>query len=841
VPIDPLPYAERAKRPCNKAARRAVGRQVLLGSGSILTVLLLCLSRPALAACSNTTPVSGETVDCTGASTTPITANAGQNGLTINLQNGAALNTGGSRAIDLGGSAQINLLGNSRIDNDQSIDIFVLGNSSGLLMAGSSSLNATGLNGEAAVFNGNSVIITLGDNASINTSGTNGNGISLFGNNDIVTLNDASSINIQEGTGLLIGGTGTHVTLNGGSSILSAGGNGAGVNFYNGGNHVLVVNQGASIEGRTDSNAVKLSHTDTLFNYGSLSSETVTTIVGDNTAGIDDSVGNAGTIFSGSGTAIDLRAGDDQLQLGTGSKITGLIDGGAGNDSLLLFGHGSDGNIFQNFETLTMVGENWSLTGNSTFATSVAVAAGRLAINGTITTPFTGIGAAGILGGSGTLNSNVTSLGTLAPGNSPGTLTIGGNLTQTGGAFDIEFGKGATDRIDVTGTTTLSGGPTVNAIPVGGASGTNAIFLHSAGGITGGVGAVNYQGNGAAMVNQTANDLSLITVDGTPAVASDFAASQTGLDFLDDVGAEQIAGLNGCDDNSCGTASKHLWARGFGRFANEGAKDGNQAFDYRIAGTALGGDMEIAKGLRIGASLGYSNTEETVSHDAADADINSGLAALYAHYQQGRFFLTGAVSGGWQSFDLSRKVNSDTRTVNGAGVPIGSAETDEADATTHGWLFGSSLQAGARFSFPHGWLLTPSAGIAYQHQWVNGYGEHGAGAGDVSIADHQADALRLKAQLVLSQDYQLTGYTVTPHVKVGVQQQYNLGGNTGGSFSDGSDFTLALTDNSRTIGLVGVGVQVAFENGLATYVDYDGAMASGRTVHSVTGGLRYSW
>jgi outer membrane autotransporter protein len=61
------------------------------------------------------------------------------------------------------------------------------------------------------------------------------------------------------------------------------------------------------------------------------------------------------------------------------------------------------------------------------------------------------------------------------------------------------------------------------------------------------------------------------------------------------------------------------------------------------------------------------------------------------------------------------------------------------------------------------------------------------------------------------------------------------------AFSDGSDFALALADNSRTMGLAGVGIEAAFENGLSTYVDYDGALASGRTVHAITGGLRYSW
>jgi uncharacterized protein with beta-barrel porin domain len=809
----PHPLTDSSQANSSGAAR---ARAALLGGASILAVLLLCSPAPALAACSNTAPVSGETVECTGASTTPITANGAQNGITVNLRDGAQLNSGVSDAINLGGSAHINLFGNSQIVGDSNTAIFVVGPNSGLTMSGNSTITGSGISANGIRFDGDNSVLTFNDNAAIITTGPNGDAIHAFGDNMVITFNDQSSINVQEGAGLRVGGTGTHITLNGRSSIQS-GGFGVGINFYNGNHRVLTINDQASVRGRTNSSAVLLGHDDTLINRGTLSSETVTTLVGDTSSAHSDTVQNFGTISSGSGTAIDLGAGNDSLTLGTGSKITGLA----------LIGTGSDGNVFLHFETLTMNGQDWSLSGTSSFATRIDVTQGRLAINGAIDAPATNVANAGILGGSGTLTSNVTSDGTIAPGNSPGTLNIVGNLTQNGGAFDIESGKAGTDRLNVTGAVTLNGGPTVNVIPVGGASGTNAVFLHSDTSITGGIGAVNYQGNGAAIVSQTATDLSLISVDGTPLVASDFAAAQTGLDFLDDVAAEQVAGLGGCDDNRCGNTSNHLWARGFGRFATEAARDGNQAFDYRIAGTAVGGDMEVAKGLRIGASLGYSNTETDLSQQAANADIDSGLAALYANYRQGSFFVTGAVSGGWQSFDLSRRVKS--------------TQIDEADATTHGWLFGSSLQAGARFSFPHGWLLTPSAGIAYQHQWINGYGEHGAGAGDVSIADHQADALRLRAQLVLSQAYQLTGYSITPHLKLGVQQQYNFGGNAGGSFSDGSDFSLALADNSRTIGLVGLGAEVAFDNGLATYVDYDGALASGRTVHAVTGGLRYSW
>lgn len=682
-----------------------------------------------------------------------------------------------------------------------------------------------------AFINGANSSIILSNAASISTSGTHSYGIFTIAGGNNITLNNTASVKTAgiNGHGIYVGGSNNSVTLNDAASVETHGANAFGLYAHGSGN-TLTLGAGTSVHttGNGSYAALLTSGSNTLINNGTLQADAAAGILGDNGGGNSDTVSNFGTII-GNGTAIALRAGNDALTLGTGSHITGTIDGGNGTDSVTLVGTGSDANIFQNWETLAMNGSDWSLSGNSIFATSITVQQGRLAINGAIISPVTTVQANGTLGGSGTLTSNVTSTGIIAPGNSPGTLNIVGTFSQTGGAFDIQFDHTAMDQLNVTGAVTLAGSPTLNLIPLSGAGGAAGVFLHSNTSITGSFGAVNYQGNGAATFSTSGNNITLLAVDGTPTVGAAFAAAQTGLDFLDDVSAEQAAGLAGCDGDACDRATRHLWGRGFGRFAEESASDGNQSFDYRIAGTAVGGDLEVAPGLKVGASLGYSNTEEDVSHDAASADINGGLAALYASYQRGRFFVTGALSGGWQSFDLDRSVT-------------GPGGTNDATASTNGWLVGTSLQAGMKFNFPNGWLLTPSAGIAWQHQWIDGYSEHGAGIGDVSVGNHQADALRLKAQLELSQTYHPTEtMSVSPHLKVGVAEQKNFGGTAPGSFSDGTNFDLALADNSRTIGLAGVGVDVAFANGLTTFVDYDGQLAAGRNVNAVIGGLRYSW
>ena len=74
----------------------------------------------------------------------------------------------------------------------------------------------------------------------------------------------------------------------------------------------------------------------------------------------------------------------------------------------------------------------------------------------------TGITSTGLLSGIGTLTGNVINSGTVGPGNSPGTINITGNYTQSPtGTLNIEVGGGTPgtgfDSINVTGASLLSG------------------------------------------------------------------------------------------------------------------------------------------------------------------------------------------------------------------------------------------------------------------------------------------------------------------------------------------------------------------------------------------------
>ena len=119
-----------------------------------------------------------------------------------------------------------------------------------------------------------------------------------------------------------------------------------------------------------------------------------------------------------------------------------------------------------------------NLTGNSAGFTGVTnVRGGTLRVNGTLggVTSVTSVSGGATLGGSGTIGGNVNIAdGILAPGNSPGALTINGNLSLAAASqLAFEFGRAnapghpLNDVVNVGGNLTLDG--TLNvSVPTGG-------------------------------------------------------------------------------------------------------------------------------------------------------------------------------------------------------------------------------------------------------------------------------------------------------------------------------------------------------------------------------------
>jgi autotransporter-associated beta strand protein len=174
---------------------------------------------------------------------------------------------------------------------------------------------------------------------------------------------------------------------------------------------------------------------------------------------------NAGTIEAGTGAfaATSVRrigwTGGTIANLDASTDLT--VNGVAGTGGSIVLATSTitakDFNVDAN-RKITL-GANTSLTGSADLAKN---GNGTLLINGASST-YTGTLTvnAGTLGGETSMGGNVTigGSGTLAPGNSPGTMTVAGDVNM-GGTYAYEF-NGAldvADLVNVGGTLTLTGG-----------------------------------------------------------------------------------------------------------------------------------------------------------------------------------------------------------------------------------------------------------------------------------------------------------------------------------------------------------------------------------------------
>jgi fibronectin-binding autotransporter adhesin len=166
------------------------------------------------------------------------------------------------------------------------------------------------------------------------------------------------------------------------------------------------------------------------------------------------SIEGGGNLFLGSRA---LTVGGNNLSTTIGGVIAnGGVGGGTGG-SLIKTGTG----------TLT-------LTGASTYTGATTISQGMLVVTGSLASTTLQVGSGTTLGGNGTIAGTVAVAngGIVAPGMSPGTLTVGGLVLNSGSILNYELGPpgviggGVNDLIIVTGNLTLDG--TLNVSNAGG-------------------------------------------------------------------------------------------------------------------------------------------------------------------------------------------------------------------------------------------------------------------------------------------------------------------------------------------------------------------------------------
>ena len=325
-------------------------------------------------------------------------------------------------------------------------------------------------------FDGGTLLLT--------SSGTVSSGFSITSNNGIIDQNgnsvefsgvfsDAAGANGQ----LTITNTGTA-----GATVLS------GTNTYTGGTAIgsgatLALSGTGSVaasSGVADAGTFDISATTTGASIKSLSGAG-SVALGEKSLELTAAAGTFSGLVGGTG-AVSVTGGTETL-LGANTYTGGTsissdgtlignttsLQGDIANSGALVFNQTSDGSyagVISGTGTLTKTGDSLlTLTGANSSVGATTVTAGTLAVNGTLGGPVT-VESGATLQGRGSINNSVLVYGAIAPGNSPGTLSVTGPVTMF---------AGSTMQTDIDGVGTANGAGNYDRLVISGSTGSFSV------------------------------------------------------------------------------------------------------------------------------------------------------------------------------------------------------------------------------------------------------------------------------------------------------------------------------------------------------------------------------
>ncbi|WP_428029879.1 autotransporter outer membrane beta-barrel domain-containing protein [Ancylobacter sp.] len=383
---------------------------------------------------------------------------------------GSSLSVAGEFLVGWNGSGAVTIADGGQITSQMSTFGANATASASVLVTGADSLLSTsdiylGQNdgSNPSSLNGGSAVLTIANGATVKAA----SGISY------VPLPSSTPV-ISTGTVYLAYSTGSTATLNIGAaegSLAQAAGT-LDANYVTFGN---------------GTGTVVFNHTATDYAFGAAFSGTgsVKAIAG-TTILSGDSSGFTGTTTIGAGAT---------LQVGDGAT-SGALGGAIVDNGTLIFDRSDEASFAGTISGEGLIDKSGSgtltMSGNSSsFAGTTTVSAGELKISGWLGGVVT-TQSGSTLSGSGTVGGIVAEAGsTIAPGNSPGTLTVAGNYEQQSGstyAVEVQPGSAVSDVISVQGSATLEDGAILDVTKYG--SGAFAYDAHytvltAAGGVEG--------------------------------------------------------------------------------------------------------------------------------------------------------------------------------------------------------------------------------------------------------------------------------------------------------------------------------------------------------------------
>ncbi|MFG1465097.1 autotransporter domain-containing protein [Xanthobacter sp. DSM 24535] len=263
-----------------------------------------------------------------------------------------------------------------------------------------------------------------------------------------------------------------------------------------------------------------------------------------------------------------------------------------------------------------------------------------------------------------------------------------------------------------------------------------------------------------------------------------------------------------------------VWAQGFGGWTNLDGNGNASSVSETIGGVISGADIR-AGNWRIGAALGYSQSNADVGAVASSTEVNSMLVALYAGTSAGPWNLRLGASYAFNQIDA-------TRTIAMPGLlQQANAQYDGGTAQVFGEVgYGFALQSIA---------LEPYAGLAWVQLNTDSFAESGSvaalsGASTSAGVGYSSLGLRAATAVALS-----NGMVLAPHASAAWQYAFGDVDPTAQlAFRSlpGANFTVGGVPLAENTALLEVGADLHLSAQARFGLSYVGQFADGVTVNA---------
>lgn len=613
--------------------------------------------------------------------------------------------------------------------------------------------------------------------------------------------------------------------------------------------------------------------------------------------GVDLQGGNDELVVTATGVIVGnagLGEGSDGARVEAGAQLTGILDGGDGNDSLVLTSRSEEESregrlTATGFEATFVEGGRWTLEsspdGGAMTLGSVVVGSDSELIAGDGGIVVGDFSVTGTLGGSGTIYGDVAVSGKLAPGHSPGTLTVVGNYTHGQEAvFEVEVpSDGASDRLVVqsdptapgTGVAELNGGtllvkPTESGLRPGGPQ----AILSADVAVIGAFDTVEAAWTAQFLAPQLSytDQAVLLSIERVLAFADvaqgpnqesvaqvlDEAVGAPGgpfdsvLDFLFSDATEEQArhtydALSGevyttypstavltmsrfLDSASRGGLlagtedDREQWFNAYGRLGEirRDAEQGTAPASYNFYGLAGGVELVRDSQRELGLLAGTEQTVLRMDERASEERVSGYQLGLYGRWSQGQARLTGTALYGWESFDVTRQIRF-------------GAEEKKAQGEFTAHSAAVDVEGAATYEIA-GWRVEPAAGLTWFGFTRPAFEESGAGDVDLLVDGYQAGRLQGRLTLQLTRPAGVGKGDLIPELRLGWLHDFAPPERAVQARLRGMPASSFTVEGARPVEdalVVGGGFELKTAQDLTWKLDYDGQIRKDGTTHTV--------